>query len=178
MKIVIVGDILLDRDISGRSSRLSPDGPVPVLDVDHTLYRPGGAGLAAAVLARGTPRTKGTPLTLVTVLSTDSFAHKFSETLTSVAGDGVNVVSGPSGVPTPIKTRLQSGSHPIARIDEWCGPPTIPEVTLEMTEAIATADAILVSDYGRGLTSNETLREALAQRARTVPLVWDPHPSG
>ncbi|MFD7512356.1 D-beta-D-heptose 1-phosphate adenosyltransferase, partial [Streptomyces sp. NPDC059853] len=47
--IVVVGDVLLDRDITGRAGRLAPDAPVPVVDVADERCRPGGAGLAAAL---------------------------------------------------------------------------------------------------------------------------------
>ncbi len=66
MRIAIVGDVLLDVDLLGSADRLSPDAPVPVIDVQQTERRAGGAGLVATMLARD-----GHDVTLVTVLSDD-----------------------------------------------------------------------------------------------------------
>jgi D-beta-D-heptose 7-phosphate kinase/D-beta-D-heptose 1-phosphate adenosyltransferase len=51
MRIVVVGDVMLDVDLSGEATRLSPDAPVPVVDVSGVKRRAGGAGLVARMLA-------------------------------------------------------------------------------------------------------------------------------
>jgi D-beta-D-heptose 7-phosphate kinase/D-beta-D-heptose 1-phosphate adenosyltransferase len=168
MRIVVVGDVLLDVDMTGAAHRLSPDAPVPVIEVEESLPRAGGAGLVATMLARD-----GHDVRLVTVLSDD----RHSATLRACL-DRIEVVAGPSGAPTPVKTRVRADGHAIARIDEGCAPPPTPEATDEMLDAIATADAIVVADYGRGVTRDPRLRAALDARAAEVPLVWDPHPAG
>ncbi len=169
MRVAVVGDVLLDVDVTGSADRLSPDAPVPVLDVDRRVVRAGGAGLAATFLARD-----GVAVDLVTALADDARADELRAALPA----SVHVVAGPSGAPTPVKTRVRTGDHAIARIDEGCAPPPPPRVTDAMVEAVLAADAILVSDYGRGVASDPRLRTALERRARTVPLVWDPHPRG
>ncbi|MFS4504733.1 PfkB family carbohydrate kinase [Clavibacter sp. Sh2141] len=168
MRIVVVGDVLLDVDMTGAAHRLSPDAPVPVIEVEESLPRAGGAGLVATMLARD-----GHDVRLVTVLSDD----RHSETLRACL-DRIDVVAGPSGAPTPVKTRVRADGHAIARIDEGCAPPPTPAATDEMLDAIAAADAIVVADYGRGVTRDPRLRQALDARAAVVPLVWDPHPAG
>src|SRR3954463_6114464 len=61
--VVIVGDVMLDRDLDGRAERLSPDAPVPVVDAVEEHTRPGGAGLAAWLAAAHAPEAGlGTPL--------------------------------------------------------------------------------------------------------------------
>jgi len=168
MRIVVVGDVLLDVDMTGAAHRLSPDAPVPVIEVEESLPRAGGAGLVATMLARD-----GHDVRLVTVLSDDHRAATLRACL-----DRIEVVAGPSGAPTPVKTRVRADGHAIARIDEGCAPPPTPEATHAMLDAIATADAIVVADYGRGVTRDPRLRAALDARAAEVPLVWDPHPAG
>ncbi|KDP92178.1 PfkB family carbohydrate kinase [Clavibacter michiganensis] len=168
MRIVVVGDVLLDVDMIGAAHRLSPDAPVPVIEVEESLPRAGGAGLVATMLARD-----GHEVRLVTVLSDDRHSATLRECL-----DRIDVVAGPSGAPTPVKTRVRADGHAIARIDEGCAPPPTPAATDEMLDAIATADAIVVADYGRGVTRDPRLRAALDARAARVPLVWDPHPAG
>lgn len=168
MKLVVVGDVLLDADYEGSAGRLSPDAPVPVVDVDAVRRRAGGAGLVARMLA-----SDGIDVELVTVLSDDESAPALSDAL-----DGISVVSGPSGAPTPVKTRIRAGGQAVVRFDQGGGEAPVPTVTDGMLEAIRGADAVVVADYGRGLTRNEDLRLVLERIAAEIPVVWDPHPAG
>jgi D-beta-D-heptose 7-phosphate kinase/D-beta-D-heptose 1-phosphate adenosyltransferase len=168
MRIVVVGDVILDVDLCGEATRLSPDAPVPVVDVSRTRRRAGGAGLVARMLAED-----GWPVTLVTVLADDDAGRHVEAALA-----GVKVVAGPSGSPTPVKTRVRAGTHAVVRFDEYCGLPQAPDVTPAMLRAVAKAGAIIVADYGRGVAANPQLRELLERLADEVPIVWDPHPSG
>ncbi|PPF87835.1 D-glycero-beta-D-manno-heptose 1-phosphate adenylyltransferase [Subtercola sp. Z020] len=168
MKVVVVGDVLLDVDIVGRAERLSPDAPVPVIDVEQRRVRAGGAGLVAELLQRD-----GCAVELVTVLSADSRAEELRSALGTL-----RVTAGDSGAPTPVKTRLRAGGHAIARFDDGCEAPPVPAVTERMLAGIRSADAVIVADYGRGLAGNAELRTTLAKVAATVPVVWDPHPRG
>jgi bifunctional ADP-heptose synthase (sugar kinase/adenylyltransferase) len=76
-----------------------------------------------------------------------------------------------------VKTRLLAGGQSVARFDRGGrgGPPI---VTDEMLDTVLAADAVLVSDYGRGLTANDRLRGLLTWIAKHKPVVWDPHPRG
>jgi len=168
MRIVVVGDVLLDVDISGTSERLSPDAPVPVVDVTGSSVRAGGAGLVAVLLA-----ADGAEVELVTALSDDARSHDMRRALA-----GVRTIAGHSSGPTPVKTRVRTNDHAVTRLDEGCGAVAAPRVTAAMLESVAGADAIIVSDYGRGLAADPALRTALERRRSRVPLVWDPHPRG
>ncbi len=77
-----------------------------------------------------------------------------------------------------MKTRVRVVDHALVRIDEGCATPPVPEVTPDMTAALAGADAIVVADYGRGVAAAPALRAALEAVAGHVPVVWDPHPKG
>ncbi|WGM20781.1 PfkB family carbohydrate kinase [Paenarthrobacter sp. OM7] len=168
MRITVVGDVLLDVDINGAATRLSPDAPVPVVDVGDIRRRAGGAGLVATVLAQD-----GHSVSLVTALSDDDGASHLKRALS-----GVSVLTGVPLAPTPTKTRVRIGTHPMVRFDEGCAPAPVPASTGEMLAAIASAEAIVVADYGRGMTANTEIRAALADAVRRVPVVWDPHPAG
>ncbi|MFK0041268.1 PfkB family carbohydrate kinase [Paenarthrobacter sp. NPDC090517] len=168
MRITVVGDVLLDVDINGAATRLSPDAPVPVVDVADVRRRAGGAGLVATVLAQD-----GHEVALVTAVSDDDGASHLRRALA-----GVSVLAGVPLAPTPTKTRVRIGTHPMVRFDEGCAPAPVPSSTDEMLAAIATADAIVVADYGRGITANTDIRAALSEAAHRVPVVWDPHPAG
>jgi D-beta-D-heptose 7-phosphate kinase/D-beta-D-heptose 1-phosphate adenosyltransferase len=168
VSIVVVGDVLLDVDLDGRSERLSPEGPVPVVEVTTSTVRAGGAGLVATLLAGD-----GADVRLVTALSDDARSADLRNALT-----GVRTVAGHSPSRTPVKTRVRSSDHLVTRLDEDCGPPVAPRVTPAMLDAIAGAEAILVADYGRGIAADPSLRAALDNRRPGIPLVWDPHPRG
>ncbi|WP_420367691.1 PfkB family carbohydrate kinase [Curtobacterium sp. L1-20] len=168
LRIAVVGDTLLDVDVSGTSERLSPDAPVPVVDVRTDDRRAGGAGLVATMLRRD-----GHDVTLVTVLSDDARAAEIRDLL-----PGVTVVAGPSGAPTPVKTRVRVADHALVRIDEGCATPPVPTPTAEMLAAVEDVDAIVVADYGRGVAAAADLRAALERVAGHTPVVWDPHPKG
>ncbi|MGO4432044.1 PfkB family carbohydrate kinase [Paenarthrobacter sp. RAF9] len=168
MRITVVGDVLLDVDINGAATRLSPDAPVPVVDVAGIRRRAGGAGLVATVLARD-----GHDVTLVTAVSDDDGASHLRRALA-----GVSVLAGDPLAPTPTKTRVRIGSHPMVRFDEGCAPAPVPSSTPAMLAAITSADAVVVADYGRGITANPGIRAALAEVVGRLPVVWDPHPAG
>jgi D-beta-D-heptose 7-phosphate kinase / D-beta-D-heptose 1-phosphate adenosyltransferase len=166
MSLVIVGDTLLDVDLVGSVHRVCPDAPALVVDEDARRPRPGGAGLAALLAARA-----GEPVTLVTALADDDESAVLRTQLGRVP-----VVAGPANTPTPVKTRVRADGHTLARIDRTrAGRPT---VTAEMLAALRSADVVLVSDYGRGLTEDPALRDVLTELAARVPVVWDPHPRG
>ena len=168
MRIVVVGDVMLDVDLSGEASRLSPDAPVPVVDISGVKRRAGGAGLVARMLAED-----GWPVTLVTVLGDDDAGRQLESHLA-----GVRLVSGPSGHASPVKTRVRAGSHPVVRFDQGCGKAPVPDASPAMLRAVEQAGVIIVADYGRGLAANPQLRDLLARLADSVPIIWDPHPSG
>ncbi|GGX20673.1 D-glycero-beta-D-manno-heptose 1-phosphate adenylyltransferase [Streptomyces chryseus] len=163
--LVVVGDVLLDEDIEGVSTRLSPDAPAPVVDVTGDRSHPGGAGLAAALAARG-----GREVTLVTALGDDPA----SEAVRRALRGRVRLVEIPLEGTLPIKTRVLAGGRPLVRIDRGGGTPGEPDDAVR--EALAQAHAVLVADYGRGTAS--AVRPHLEGAARRTPLVWDPHPSG
>ncbi|WP_411375361.1 PfkB family carbohydrate kinase [Arthrobacter sp. MPF02] len=168
MRIVVVGDVMLDVDLSGEATRLSPDAPVPVVDVSGVRRRAGGAGLVARMLAE-----EGWPVTLVTVLGDDDAGRQLQDHLA-----GVRLVAGPSGYPSPVKTRVRAGSHAVVRFDQGCEKTPVPEVSPAMLQAVEEAGVIIVADYGRGVAANPPLRELLSRLAGQVPIIWDPHPAG
>jgi D-beta-D-heptose 7-phosphate kinase/D-beta-D-heptose 1-phosphate adenosyltransferase len=169
-RIAVVGEAMLDVDIEGNASRLSPEAPVPVLDdlIEHD--RPGGAALAAVMAARA-----GHDVVLLTPLADDRAAGRLGELLEEAA---VEVIGLPQDGPTPVKRRVRASGQNLIRLDEGgrSRPWERPLATVD--QALAAADTVLVSDYGRGLTLDVDCRAALAGAAARVPLVWDPHPRG
>ncbi|SCL30046.1 PfkB family carbohydrate kinase [Micromonospora inyonensis] len=166
--VVVVGDVLLDRDVEGVVNRLCPDSPGPVLDETTHVERPGGAGLAALFAA-----AQGAEVALVTALADDAAGARLSCLLTAA---GVQVYALPLVGATPEKIRLRARGRVLLRHDRG-GVPGVPgEPGEAVLRLIANASAVLVSDYGRGVARQPALRAALA--ATTAPVVWDPHPRG
>jgi D-beta-D-heptose 7-phosphate kinase/D-beta-D-heptose 1-phosphate adenosyltransferase len=167
--LVVVGDALLDCDLDGQVSRLSPDAPVPVLEDAAPAWRPGGAALAA-LLAAGE-----VPVILVAPLGDD----EASATVRALLEPHVTVVSLPLNGSLAEKTRFRAGGRTLLRTDRGggsAGPPGPPGAAA--AEALAAAGAVLVCDYGRGVTAGERIRDLLGRQAGRIPLVWDPHPRG
>ena len=167
--VVVVGDVLLDRTVDGSSERLSPDAPVPVLDVAETVETPGGAGLAATMCA-----DSGADVVLIAPMSGDAAGARLRELL----ANRMRLISCGHRGPTRRKTRLRSGGQPLVRVDDG-GPGDPTDMPLDhIRDVLRAADAVLVSDYGAGVTRHEGLRAALADVAPDVPVIWDPHPRG
>ncbi|CAL8971327.1 Bifunctional protein HldE [Cellulomonas sp. T2.31MG-18] len=167
--VVVVGDVMLDRDVDGTVERLSPDGPAPVLDVTGIRESPGGAGLAALLCAGS-----GARVTLVAPVAVDEAGHRLTAGLTG----RVDLLALPHQGATRTKTRVRSQAQSLVRVDDG-GPGTPGAVPVDDVAAVlAQADAVLVSDYGAGTTHDEHLRTLLTRAAATGVLVWDPHPRG
>jgi rfaE bifunctional protein nucleotidyltransferase chain/domain len=163
--LVVIGDVLLDRDIDGETTRLAPDAPVPVVDVVRDRCRPGGAGLAAALAARD-----GREVVLVTALGDDLASDTVREALRS----RVRLAELPLEGTLPVKTRVRVGGRPLVRVDHGGGTPGEPDGAV--LAALADAGAVLVADYGRGTAG--AVRPYLLRAARRIALLWDPHPRG
>ncbi|MFG2616997.1 PfkB family carbohydrate kinase [Streptomyces sp. NPDC048507] len=170
-RLVVVGDVVLDRDITGTADRLSPEAPVPVLVGARTAERPGGAGLAAVLAAR----TAGWKVTLVSGLGQDADGARVRTLLTSA---GVEVIDLSTGGSTPVKTRVRAAERTLVRFDTDAGQLPLGPLPSAVRTRLAEAAAVLVCDYGRGTTHHHGLREALTEAANGRPLVWDPHPQG
>lgn len=168
--LVIVGDTLLDVDLVGTAGRLSPDGPVPVLNDLAEHPRPGGAGLAAVLAAR-----RSGDVTLVTALGADAPGERVERLL---AAEGVEVLRLPYDGPTPVKTRVRAGGQTLVRLDSGEDVGRFATPPAAVAERLRNAAAVLVSDYGRGVTADPALRALLESLSPRTPLVWDPHPRG
>ncbi len=166
--LVVVGDALLDVDLVGTASRLTPDAPVPVVEDVETRERPGGAALAAVVAARGTRRE----VVLLTPMADDEDADR----LRALLAGRVRLVEIPATGGTAVKRRVRVGDHSVARIDSGAPVAGLGELPAEAARVVRAAAAVLVADYGRGTTADPAVRAVLAEAGG--PIVWDPHPRG
>ena len=167
--IVVIGDVVLDREFTGQVDRISPDAPVPVLDVTAVRQTPGGAGLTAVLAATG-----GARVTVAAPIGDDPAAAVLQELL----GRYVSVIALGHLGPTRRKTRLRSVGQSLLRMDDG-GPGTPTTIPAERLRAVLrSADAVLVSDYGAGTTTDPIMRHILTEIAVGTTVVWDPHPRG
>lgn len=192
MKLLVVGDALLDRDLIGRVDRVCPDAPVPVVDVLGVDERPGGAGLAALLAARS-----GAEVVLVAGLGADPSGDRVRRLLKDRVGVH-DLLLTPT---TAGKTRVRVGDQSLLRLDdhghllghaghgapsgganddptrEHAGP--VRPVDGGLLRSLAhECDAVLVADYGGPVTSNPAIRTVLRELTDRMPVVWDPHPRG
>jgi rfaE bifunctional protein nucleotidyltransferase chain/domain/rfaE bifunctional protein kinase chain/domain len=168
--VTIVGDLLLDRDVEGDVRRLAPDAPVPVVDQRRTVTRPGGAGLAATLTAAG-----GHAVRLVTALGRDGA----SDELRAALAGAVEVIDLGHAGATPEKVRIRAQGRVLLRLDRGGDGPAVGGISGAARGAIASADVLLVADYGRGVADQPEVREAIGRAAAAgTPVVWDPHPRG
>jgi rfaE bifunctional protein kinase chain/domain len=178
--ILVVGDLILDRYIWGKVARISPEAPVPVVEVVKTEGRLGGAGNAARNLA-----TIGAKPSVCGLIGDDEDGRELMALFREI-GANVDGVVVDTGRPTTVKTRVIAATQQIVRIDREKKAADSPEASKRMVEAINRSidgsRAVILSDYGKGAVCSEVL-DAL-QRASADhrlelsvrPLFVDPHP--
>jgi D-beta-D-heptose 7-phosphate kinase/D-beta-D-heptose 1-phosphate adenosyltransferase len=170
-RLVVVGDALLDSDLIGDVERLSPEAPVPVVEARTETKRPGGAALSAVLAARDRH-----DVTLVTALGSDLLGSELANLLWDA---GVEVIDLGLEGSTAEKLRVVGNDRVLLRIDRGDSEPVKVRRPADAVENVfGAADAVLVSDYGRGIAAEPALRGLLERIVSRTPVVWDPHPKG
>jgi D-beta-D-heptose 7-phosphate kinase / D-beta-D-heptose 1-phosphate adenosyltransferase len=164
-RLVVVGDVLLDRDIAGTVDRLSPEAPVPLVGDARSVERPGGAGPVALLAAR----SPGWRVTLVTGVGRDAAGTRVRGLLERA---GVEVVDLATGGATPVKTRVRAADRTLLRYDT-AGAPLLGPLRETARSRLAEAAAAVVSYYSAQLTVHTGLRSLLTELAGQRPVVWD-----
>lgn len=162
-KVLVVGDIIIDHFVWGKVTRLSPEAPVPIVEVTRENFIPGGGGNVAFNITA----LKGQSF-LCGIVGNDALGSKLSGQLKNL---GVNTggVFVESGISTIQKTRIIANAQQVVRIDredkQMKNRKTIEQVLAYLEEAVPETDAILISDYGKGMINVTVLRQ-LIQLAR------------
>ncbi len=170
-RVLVVGDLMLDRYVWGRVERISPEAPVPVVEVERETSLAGGA----ANVSRTVAALGGVPL-LLGVVGNDADAAELRERL---AADGIDHghVLAVQDRPTTLKTRVMAERQQVCRVDREARAPVDESVRADLAaggrELLAGADALLLSDYGKGLLSPGLIRD-LVDRAGGKPSAVDP----
>lgn len=170
-RLLIVGDMILDRYQYGTSTRISPEAPIPVLAATREELRLGGCGNVAANLAALGARTR-----VVAVVGADEAADDI-RTMLQARGCPCEGLVVDRSRPTIRKTRLVAQSQQLLRIDEERVGRHDGQVEEELLARIEAAlpevDAVVVSDYGKGVLSPRVL-ERLLRRRGGPPVLVDP----
>lgn len=172
-RVVVIGDIMLDRYLIGETERLSPEAPVPVVAVKERHAALGGAANVAANVA-----AMGANCLLVGAVGDDGDGSAIRQELAVARLDDRHVVT-VAGRPTTSKTRIIARSQQIVRIDDEV------EALLEgqdlarlirvAREALADADALLLEDYNKGALAPGLIAAVMElARRRGIPIVVDP----
>lgn len=172
-RILVVGDLMLDRYIIGSVSRISPEAPVPVVHVQSEKAVPGGAS-NVALNVRALNGAAG----VAGVLGDDADGRELISLLDS-RGVGTDASLKDSGTRTTVKTRVIADRQQVVRID-WEDGFTFSSETLAafkktLEAEIARADGVVLEDYGKGVLVQEVVDTVIrAASARGIPIGLDP----
>ncbi|MFZ2640420.1 MAG: PfkB family carbohydrate kinase [Verrucomicrobiia bacterium] len=170
-RVLVVGDVMIDQFLYGNVARISPEAPVPVVEVAREEWHPGGA----ANTARNVSSLGGGAL-LVGRVGTDAAADQLRRLLQEENVDARGLLR-MKELPTIRKTRIIAQHQQICRVDrERCAPLTANEVArvIAFVQAQPKLDAIIVCDYGKGFVTQPFL-DAVKRLAPIVTL--DPKPT-
>lgn len=150
-KILIIGDLMIDQYIWGDANRLSPEAPVPIVNVQKESNTLGGAGNVAQNLL-----SFGAEVIIAGLIGDDTAGKELLKVLTDENADTRGIVVDAQR-PTTIKTRIIAGSHQIVRIDrevnETISKKCEDELFNKITPDLADAAIVLFSDYNKGVLS-------------------------
>lgn len=173
-RILVVGDLILDRYITGDVNRISPEAPVPVLTVRQERTVAGGAANVALNVAglRGKAILAG-------VIGKDMAGERLLEILAARGVSNEGVVRDETR-PTTCKTRVMCKNHQIVRIDNEVCDDVIQDVQARLTARVKAildhgVDAVVISDYAKGVLTPETTSQLIATcKKRSIPVLVDP----
>ncbi len=167
--VLVLGDLMVDEYIWGRVSRISPEAPVPVVEVTHESLRVGGAANVAANLW-----ALGAQVHVVGVVGSDPPGERLVHELEGlgIKSDGVVV---DRERPTTVKTRVVAGSQHVVRFDREdpgdLHPGTTRRLVEQARERLRHVHALLISDYAKGVVGPGLVRQVLPLARRLGKIV-------
>lgn len=173
-RIAVLGDVMLDEFIWGDVTRISPEAPVPVVNIQRESTRLGGAANVLANIA-----ALGATARVIGVVGNDSAAEKLRAALRDQAGErSEESLIVDEQRPTTIKTRIIAQHQMVVRADlehrAHINGSVEARIIAAVKDAIAQADALVVSDYDKGVVTPRVLKETLALAYERIPVLVDP----
>ena len=176
-RIAVIGDIMLDRYIFGHVSRISPEYPVPVVDVSHETLRLGGAANVAVNI-----HAMGAQTILLGIIGRDDNARALIDLMRYHGLSTKHLFHDPER-PTTCKTRILSQNHHIARVDyerrDDASEPAESFIDKHLRESIDSLDAIVLQDYNKGMLTPVLINKIITlASSHAVPVLVDPKLKG
>jgi D-glycero-beta-D-manno-heptose-7-phosphate kinase len=173
LRVLVIGDLMLDAYVWGRVERISPEAPVPVVNVLRREIRLGGAGNVLLNV-----QALGAEPVVCSVIGTDAAGDQLHQQLTERGLNCEGLIRSPSRI-TTIKERIIAGSQQVVRVDTETDAYITPDERTQLIEKakalIPTCQVVLFEDYDKGVLSREAIAEIVAfANAHDVPTVVDP----
>ena len=171
--ILVIGDVMLDRFVDGKVNRLSPEAPVPVLELAQESVMPGGAANVACNLAG-----LGCDVRLLSVSGNDPAGRKLAQLLgTNLSVDFHQIID--TDRPTTTKTRFRADGQQVLRVDEEVTSPvghtTAEQLLTTFRDAVQSVELVVLSDYAKGAVAPDIVRQVIdIARKAGKPVVTDP----
>jgi D-glycero-beta-D-manno-heptose-7-phosphate kinase len=174
-RVLVIGDLMLDEFVWGRVSRISPEAPVPVVEVIRESYYPGGAANVARNVREFTPT-----VFVMGVIGEDTHAQKLRNLLVE-KGIGLDAVQHDRFFQTIVKTRIIARQQQVVRVDREKPQPLTEEAQArhidKVRQLLPQLDAVIFEDYGKGLLQQGFVDEVASLARREGKLVTaDPNP--
>ncbi|MDX6385625.1 MAG: D-glycero-beta-D-manno-heptose-7-phosphate kinase [Blastocatellia bacterium] len=172
--IIVLGDVMLDEFIWGEVTRISPEAPVPVVDIRRESTHLGGAANVLANLV-----ALGSKACVVGVVGDDFAGERIRSSVRdkSALQTGDSLVSDKSR-PTTIKTRIIAQNQMVVRADREHRTPVNGEIETRIITAVKAAleqaHALIISDYDKGVITPRILGEVLPDAYKRMPVLIDP----
>ena len=173
LRILVLGDVMLDHYVWGDSTRISPEAPVPVVDIARDSWTAGGAANVALNIA-----SLGASCAVAGFIGDDDAGVKLAGILEE---KGVKPLKTPGAGPTIVKTRVLVQHQQLCRLDRESAPEAYAlaadKAESLLNEEIAACDAVIFSDYAKGILSDENVaRVTKLARAAGKFVALDPKP--
>ncbi len=173
VRVFVIGDLIMDHFLWGRVRRISPEAPVPVVEVEREDLMLGGAANVAHNIC-----SLGAAVSLTGVIGQDDDGRRFLQALKKVGIPAEGIVRDETR-PTTTKTRIIAHNQQVVRYDrekkDGIKATVTKEVLSYIRNAVTEADVVVVSDYAKGLISEGLMKKTVALCSRKKsPLVVDP----
>lgn len=172
-KVLVIGDVMIDEYLRGNVTRLSPEAPVPVVEIDSESYHFGGAANVALNL-----KTLGCEPIIVGMVGHDRMGEIFIDLLRQelLSADGIIQTD---DRPTTVKTRIIGGNQHLARVDrekiKYVSDHLLTKVMETIEQFLTEIDGIILEDYNKGVLSREVINRTLAAAGeRSILSAVDP----
>ncbi|MFH1784205.1 MAG: D-glycero-beta-D-manno-heptose-7-phosphate kinase [bacterium] len=171
--VMVLGDIMMDKFVWGKVSRISPEAPVPIVEIEKETHTPGGAGNVAMNVC-----SLDSKVLLVGVIGNDFVGDKLINEMSRGGIDTTGVFRDDKR-PTILKTRIIAQHQQVVRTDREIIGKLSAQLTKQITtfldENISRVKAVVISDYGKGVISPVILKKAVSlARKHKKPIVVDP----